>query len=100
MGLLDYFLIAFYLGLCVLIALIGRQHKYGRIRLFFISFFTTPITGAAIVFYRKKVEMTYRVNRYKCPRCDYKFDHEMKECPLCMNEGYLVELTAVNQIMT
>jgi rubrerythrin len=44
--------------------------------------------------------MIYHVNRYRCPRCGYKFDDTVENCPLCEKEGYQVEVEAVNQIMT
>ena len=56
--------------------------------------------AAVFILYKKKTSMIYHVNRYKCPRCHYKFDEVLTVCPLCEREGYKMDLEAVNQIMT
>ena len=56
-----------YLGLCLFIALLGKDRKFGSWGYFFCSLFLTPIIGAIILLGSdarpKDVE--------KCPRCDY-----------------------------
>ncbi len=100
MSYIEYLLIAFYIGLCIMIVFLARGRKLGALQIFFISFFLTPIFGAAFVLYKKKTSLIYHVNKYKCPRCHYKYDEELANCPLCEKEGYAVELEVVNQIMT
>lgn len=83
-----------------MLVFLGKGHRFGPVKIFLLSLFLTPIVGAAFIFYKKKVSLIYHVNRYKCPRCHYKFDEVMTTCPLCKKEGYSIDLEAVNQIMT
>jgi hypothetical protein len=56
-----------YLGLCVCIALIGSNRKFGYWGYFFCSLFLTPIIGAIIMLGSDK--RPKKIN--KCPQCDY-----------------------------
>ncbi|MBT3301712.1 MAG: hypothetical protein HOA61_02735 [Bacteroidetes bacterium] len=100
MGLVEYLLIAFYLGLCIMLIFLGKGHRLGPLQIFLVALFLTPIIAAVFILYKKKTSMIYHVNRYKCPRCHYKFDEVLTVCPLCEREGYKMDLEAVNQIMT
>lgn len=61
-------IIAFvYLGLCLLLALIGRNRKFGSWGYFFCSLFLTPIICAIVLLGSDK--RPKKTN--KCPKCDY-----------------------------
>ena len=101
MGLIDSFLILFYVVLALLFTYLGRKSKkFSKIKLFLIALFLTPLTAAYLIYHKKKRTITYNVYRYKCGRCGFKFDEEHSCCPICEKEGEKAELVAVAQIMT
>ena len=56
-----------YIALCILIAFIGSNRKFGFLGYFFCSLFLTPFVGALVLVASdprpKKLE--------KCPKCSY-----------------------------
>jgi len=101
MNIVDLALIFLYLAIGVVYAIYAyNKRKKSFLRYFLITIFLTPFTTTWLLFRKKKEKITYIVSRYKCPRCEYKFDHPEPHCPICFKEGYQVELSEVSQIMT
>jgi len=101
MDFIDFLLIFLYVLCGVIFAVYAKnKRKKNGFRYFLITVFLTPFTTIWLLFRKKKEKITYIVSRYKCPRCEYKFDHPEPHCPICLREGYEVELTEVSQIMT
>jgi hypothetical protein len=80
---------------------LGKRREIGPRRLFWLSFFLTPILG--IAFYasshHRKI-IPYTEPSFKCDRCGYIFSELHAECPFCLKEGYHEKLNPVTKIMT
>lgn len=66
-----------YIGLCLIIALIGSNRKFGFWGYFFCSLFLTPVIGALVLL--ASDERPKQVIR--CPRCSYPLNEtKAEEC--------------------
>ncbi|NLJ07119.1 MAG: hypothetical protein GX437_05565 [Sphingobacteriales bacterium] len=101
MGRVDLFLIILYVLCALIFATFGKIRKRKSwIKIFLITLFLTPVTSSIILFRKKREKITYVVNRYKCPRCEFKYDTQLDHCPYCEKEGHIIALEEVSQIMT
>ena len=74
-----------YVVLCVIIALIGIQRKFGFWGYFFCSLFLTPVIGAIIVLASDERPQAPQ----RCPRCSYPLTEARTERPAekCLPQG-------------
>lgn len=63
-------IVSVYLGLCIFIAAIGSNRKFGFWGYLFCSLFLTPIVGAIVLLGSDKSPK--EIN--KCPNCDYPLE--------------------------
>lgn len=97
----EWLLILLYLFCALAYATYSSVKKNKNWFVFFImTLIFTPIFTSFLLFRKKKQKITYVVSRYKCPRCEFKFDSQMDHCPYCEKDGYIVKLVEVSQIMT
>jgi len=83
-----------YFALILLITAVASRKKVGRLRVFLISIFLTPLAG---LFVYKLSEPAYLINlvRYRCHRCGVDFTEPLNECPYCKREGVKTNLSPV-----
>lgn len=75
-----------YVVLCVIIALIGIQRKFGFWGYFFCSLFLTPVVGAIVVLASDERPQPLQ----RCPRCSSPLTEakaEEKPAKKCLPEG-------------
>lgn len=89
---------AFYLTLSVFTASRTMNSHLSFFKLFLISFFLTPLIGAALLInsQRKSYIKGYL---YKCPECNCLFTEEQHNCPHCVKEGYNYSLKKVKRVL-
>ncbi len=88
-----------YFILSIITASHTRKSQLSFIQLFLISFFLTPITGAALLITLKK--RSYKTEyHYKCPSCGYYFTEVHSKCPQCITDGYTYRLSKVKKLLT
>lgn len=83
-----------YLILALIISAFANRRKIGRLKVFFISLFFTPLMGFVIY---KLSQPSYLQNftRYRCPECVVDFTEPHKDCPLCRKKGQHTRLIVV-----
>ena len=93
--------IILYTVVVYLFSRLGKSREIGPRRLFWLSFFLTPIMGLAFYLssqHRKIIP--YNEPSYQCDRCGYVFSEIQPECPYCEKEGHHEKLNLVSKIMT
>lgn len=90
-----------YVILVFLFSRLAKKRDIGTRRLFWISFFLTPVIGLAFLLssQHRKLHL-YKEERFKCEECGYVFSEHHDYCPFCEKEGHKYELKPVNMFMT
>lgn len=83
-----------YLIFVFIVSTFASRRKIGRLKVFFISLFFTPLVG--LVFY-KLSQPSYVLNftRFRCPKCVVDFTEPHNDCPLCRKKGQFTRLVVV-----
>jgi len=78
----------------LLLTMLGARRKIGRMRLFLIGLFLTPVTGL-IVYLTSQPAHLLVFSRYRCERCGVDFTEPLHECPYCRRDGVKTRLQQV-----
>lgn len=83
-----------YLVLVGILTLLATKRKIGRIRIFFVSLFLTPVAGL-LAYMNSEPVYVLELTRYRCQKCSIDFTETMGECPYCRRDGVLSRLQTV-----
>lgn len=87
-------LVMLYSLLVGILTLIGSKRKIGRLRVFLLSFFLTPLAGF-VAYSLSDPIYVLKLTRYRCPKCGIEFTETIGDCPFCRRDGFVTRLQTV-----
>lgn len=79
-------IVLFYILMVAVLTMNGSRKKIGRLRIFLVSLFLTPLTGFLVYKLSDPVYLL-QYTRYRCPRCGIDFTESIHDCPYCRRDG-------------
>lgn len=86
-----FFIFLYYAALILVLTLAASQKKIGKLRIFLISLFLTPVVGFFAYRFSEPASLL-QFTRYRCPRCGVDFTEPMIDCPYCRRDGEITKL--------
>ncbi len=86
-----FFIFLYYAALILVLTYAASQKKIGRLRIFLISLFLTPIVGFFAYRFSEPNSILH-YTRFRCPRCGIDFTEPMIDCPYCRRDGEITKL--------
>jgi hypothetical protein len=80
-----------YSALILVLTFAASQKKIGKLRIFLISLFLTPVVGFFAYRFSEPASLL-QYTRYRCPRCGIDFTEPMIDCPYCRRDGEITKL--------
>lgn len=81
----------YYILMIVLVTYAAGSRKIGKLRVFVISLFLTPLAGYVAYRMSAPAELL-QYTRYRCPKCGLDFTEPMIDCPYCRRDGEVSKL--------